>query len=89
MRKRERVQEKEEGAREGNREFFIDNPLVRIHFIIEMIRCTGLAPWDSEFTFPGSLRSTFLQEKEGSRGGESGCHQAWGGAGTADAEGKL
>jgi len=27
------------------REFFIDNLLVRIHFIIEMIRWTGLAPW--------------------------------------------
>jgi len=33
------------------REFFIDNLLVRIHFIIEMIRRTGLAPW--EFEFPG------------------------------------
>ena len=27
------------------REFFIDNLLVRIHFIIVMIRWTGLAPW--------------------------------------------
>jgi len=25
--------------------FFIDNLLVRIHFIIEMIWWTGLAPW--------------------------------------------
>ena len=33
------------------REFFIDNLLVRIHFIIVMIRRTGLAPW--EFEFPG------------------------------------
>ena len=32
----------------GEREFFIDNLLVRIHFIIVMIRWTGLAPW--EFT---------------------------------------
>ena len=32
------------------REFFIDNLLVRIHFIIVMIRWTGLAPW--EFAFP-------------------------------------
>ena len=31
------------------REFFIDNPLVRIHFIVEMIRWTGLAPWEFEF----------------------------------------
>jgi hypothetical protein len=42
------------------REFFIDNSLVRIHFIIEMIWWTGLAPWEFEFTFPGSLTSTFL-----------------------------
>ena len=31
------------------REFFIDNLLVRIHFIILMIRWTGLAPWEFEF----------------------------------------
>jgi hypothetical protein len=42
------------------REFFIDNLLVRIHFIIMMIRWTGLAPWEFEFPFPGSLTSTFL-----------------------------
>jgi len=30
------------------REFFIDNLLVRIHFIIVMIRWTGLAPWEIE-----------------------------------------
>jgi len=30
------------------KEFFIDNLLVRIHFIIVMIKWTGLAPW--EFT---------------------------------------
>jgi len=40
------------------REFFIDNSLVRIHFIIVMIRWTGLAPWELEFPFPGSLRET-------------------------------
>ena len=28
------------------REFFIDNLLVRVHFIIEMIWWTGLAPWE-------------------------------------------
>ena len=28
------------------RELFIDNLLVRIHFIILMIRWTGLAPWE-------------------------------------------
>jgi len=27
-------------------EFFIDNLLVRIHFIIVMTRWTGLAPWE-------------------------------------------
>ena len=37
------------------REFFIDNLLVRIHFIIVMIRWTGLAPCEFEFPFPGSL----------------------------------
>jgi len=32
-------------ARDGaEREFFIDNLLVRIHFIIVMIKWTGLAP---------------------------------------------
>jgi len=31
------------------REFFIDNLLIRIHFIIVMIRWTGLAPWEFEF----------------------------------------
>jgi len=42
------------------KEFFIDNLLVRIHFTIVMIRWTGLAPWEFEFPFPGSLTSTFL-----------------------------
>ena len=41
------------------REFFIENLLVRIHFIIVMIRWTGLAPWEFEFSFQGSLTSTF------------------------------
>ena len=27
-----------------------------------MIRWTGLAPWEFEFSFPGSLTSTFLAE---------------------------
>ena len=43
--------------------FFIDNLLVRIHFIIVMIRWTGLAPWELELPFPGSLTSTFLLGK--------------------------
>ena len=39
---------------------FIDNLLVRIHFIIVMIRWTGLASWEFEFPFPGSLTSIYL-----------------------------
>jgi len=30
------------------REFFIDNLLVRIHYIIVMMKWTGLAPWEFE-----------------------------------------
>ena len=45
----------------GKREFFIGNLLVRIHLIIVMIWWTGLAPWELEFPFPGSLTSTFLE----------------------------
>ena len=33
-------------AAQREREFFIDNLLVRVHFIIEMIWWTGLAPWE-------------------------------------------
>ena len=44
----------------AEREFFIDNLLVRIHLIIVMIRWTGLAPSEFEFPFPGSLTSAFL-----------------------------
>jgi len=50
----------ERRAWEQEKEFFIDNLLVRIHFIIVMIGWTGLAPWEFEFPFPGSLISTFL-----------------------------
>ena len=42
------------------RDFFIDNLLVRIPFIIVMIGWTGLAPWEFEFPFPGSPTVTFL-----------------------------
>jgi len=38
-------------SRSREREFFIDNLLVRIHFIIVTIRWTGLAPWEFEFPF--------------------------------------
>ena len=44
----------------SQREFLVDNLLVRIHFMIVMIRWTGLAPWKFEFPFPGSFTSTFL-----------------------------
>ena len=40
-----------------DREFCIGNLLLRIHFIVVMIRWTGLAPWELEFPFPGSLTS--------------------------------
>ena len=39
------------------REFFIDKLLVRIYFIIVMIRWTGLAPWEFIFPFSSSLAS--------------------------------
>ena len=42
------------------KEFFIDNLLVRIRFIIVMNRWPGLAPWEFGFPFPGSLTSTLL-----------------------------
>ena len=41
---------------------FVDNQLVRIHFIIDTILCTGLAPWAFESPFSGSLTSTFLNQ---------------------------
>ena len=39
--------------------------LARIHFIIVMVRCFGLAPWEFEFPFPGSFISTFLMRTSG------------------------
>ena len=45
----------------ADREFIIGNLLVRIHFIIVMIRWTGLATWEVESPFPGSLTFTFLE----------------------------
>ena len=42
----------------------MDNLLVRIHLITEMTWWTGLAPWESELPFPGSLESTFLAGAE-------------------------
>ena len=37
-----------------------------------MIRWTGLAPWEFEFPFPGSLASTFLGDPAIRRGLASG-----------------
>ena len=45
------------------REFFFDNLLVRIHFIIVMIRWTGLAPWEFEFPFPSSFLPSTQRRK--------------------------
>ena len=42
------------------RDSFLENLLVRTHCIIEMIWWTGLALWEFEFPFPGSLTFTFL-----------------------------
>ena len=38
-------------GRVREREFVMDNLLVRIHLIIVMIRWSGLAPWEFEFPF--------------------------------------
>ena len=75
----------EDEDEDGERESFIDNLLVRIHFIIEMIWWTGLAPWEFEFPFPGSLTSTFqvtflivaetLDSNAGCKGCGTGCPQ--------------
>ena len=42
---------------EVEKEFFVDNLLVQIHFIVGMIRWTGLARWEFEFPFPSSSSS--------------------------------
>ena len=51
----------QEALRYGKeREFFIGNLLVRVH---RCFWCTGLAPWEFESPFPGSLISTFLFDR--------------------------
>ena len=52
-------------AHPAERDFFIDNLLVRINLIIEMIEWTGLVPGVFEVPFPGSLTSTFLAGGDG------------------------
>jgi hypothetical protein len=51
----------------GEKESLIDNLPVRIHFIIVVLWWTGLAPWEFEFSFPGSLISAFLEASEAER----------------------
>ena len=57
------------------REFFIDNLLVRIHFIIVMIRRTGLAPWSLNSLFqvalhlPSQLSPNLIRSDPGPLGG--------------------
>ena len=53
----------EQSRKQIKKKFFVDNQLVRIHFIIEMTCWTGVAPWDFEFPFSGSPISTFLVYK--------------------------
>jgi len=65
------------------REFVIDNLLVPIHLIIVMIRQTGLAPWEFEFPFPGSLTTTFLSCTPGTAGPQGFC-DTQGGPNTED-----
>ena len=43
-------------ASASERDVFIDNLLVRIHFIIEMIWWTGLAPWELRIGASSTLR---------------------------------
>jgi len=46
--------------RAPKKQFFTDNLLVRIHCIIVKIWWTGVAPWEFESPFTGSLIRTFL-----------------------------
>ena len=41
-----------------------------LHFIIEIIWWTGLAPWEIESPFPGGLMSTFLHQAQDQLDGE-------------------
>ena len=50
-----------EDGRHRKREFLIDNLLVRIHFIIVIIRWAGLAPCEFKFPFPGFLEHLLRQ----------------------------
>ena len=56
------------------REFFIDNLLVRIHFIIVMIRWTGLAPWRGQIQRFPPRRSGYNHSTEMCSGSEAGSY---------------
>ena len=62
MRSRDQETARRAASRSRGRkiDLFIDNLLVRIHFIIVMMRWSGLAPWGFKLPFTGSLTSTFL-----------------------------
>ena len=47
---------------ENERELFIDNLLVRVHFIIVMMRWTDLTSWESEFPLNYMLSMHFSGE---------------------------
>ena len=50
------------------REFFIDNLLVRTHFVIVMIRWTGLAPWEFDHAATSTIEhAPFRRRDEGMR----------------------
>jgi hypothetical protein len=57
------------GSLDAVKEFLIDNLLVRIHLIIVIIWWTGLAPWELEISFSGSLKTTPLTGAETLGGG--------------------
>ena len=50
---------------------FIDNLLVRMHFIIARIQRTGIEPWVFAYLFPGSLVPAFLLPRQSVGGGRS------------------
>ena len=58
-----RVTQEMRGTIRSQQEFFIDNLLVRVHFFIDRIWWTDLAPWEFEFPFPCSLIPTFLDHQ--------------------------
>ena len=65
---REDAQEAEEPQHPHHlpeKDFFIDNLLVRIHLIIVMIRWTGLAPWENTSLSGGGGERDLGRRSEG------------------------